>query len=129
MSARVFCTGDFDKFAQKQRITDEVLARAAEEIEAGLVEANLGGNVFKKRIARAGEGKASGYRVLVAFRVESMVVFLYGFAKNDRANVNATELRALRAIAAVTLNLTELELETALGVKIVREIVRRDEDE
>jgi len=53
------------------------------------VEADLGGYLFKKRIARPGGGKSGGYRTILGFRRTSTerTIFLYGFAKNQRANI------------------------------------------
>ena len=55
---RIFKTRIFNKYARKQNITDDELCQAAAEIENGLVDANYGGNLFKKRVARKGEGKS-----------------------------------------------------------------------
>ncbi|GHS84750.1 hypothetical protein AGMMS50293_31420 [Spirochaetia bacterium] len=57
MIVRIFKYKWFAKFAEKAAITDADLREAVKEIEAGLVEANYGGDVYKKRIARPGEGK------------------------------------------------------------------------
>jgi len=66
---------------------------------AGLVDADLGGGLFKKRIARRGGGKSVGYRVLVAADLHGRSVFLYGFAKSERDDVDDAELRALKRLA------------------------------
>ena len=42
--------------------------QAAAEIVAGQVDADLGGGLFKKRLARQGGGKRSGYRVLIGYK-------------------------------------------------------------
>ena len=41
---------------------------ATELPKSGLIDANLGGEVLKKRVARKGQGKRGGYRVIVAAR-------------------------------------------------------------
>jgi hypothetical protein len=51
----------------------------------GLFEADLGGDLLKKRIARPGQGKSGGYRTLVATNRDSRWIFVYGFAKNARS--------------------------------------------
>jgi len=70
---------------------------AAAEIVAGQVEADLGGCLYKKRLARAGRGKSGGYRTLVGYRKgnSDRVVFLYGFPKSKRSNITDKEIAAL----------------------------------
>jgi hypothetical protein len=45
-----------------------------------VVDADLGGGVIKQRVARVGQGRSGGYRMLVAYRAGARAVFLYGFA-------------------------------------------------
>ncbi len=83
-------------------------------MESGLVDANLGGGLFKKRVARIGTGKSGGFRTLVAGVVGERWIYLYGFAKSERDNVDQNELRALKNIAAALLGLNPGALERAL---------------
>ena len=100
---RVFKTRMFEKWARSERLSDGVLRRSVSEIADGLVDARLGGSVFKKRIAIGGRGKSSGLRTIVAFSRGSHVFFIYGFSKSERANVRTDELKALKAYAKVLL--------------------------
>ncbi|MDR0600126.1 MAG: type II toxin-antitoxin system RelE/ParE family toxin, partial [Treponema sp.] len=84
---RVFKYKWFAKFAEKAGITDDDLWKAVKEIEAGLVETNYGGDVYKKRIPREGEGKRGGFRSVVFFRRGDKTFFVYGFAKSRRDNI------------------------------------------
>jgi hypothetical protein len=59
----------------------------------GLVEANLGGHVVKKRVALDGRGKSAGVRTLLAFKLNDIAFFLYGFAKNQQSNITDKELK------------------------------------
>jgi hypothetical protein len=63
----------------------------------------LGGGVIKQRVARAGQGRSGGYRVLIAYRAGHRAVFLYGFAKRERENIKPDELLTLHEIAAAWL--------------------------
>ena len=90
----------FHRWARQEGVSDGALCKAAEEIEDDLVDARLGGFLIKKRVARTGEGKRGGYRVIVAHKHASRPVFLHGFAKNETANVRGNELAALRRLAA-----------------------------
>ena len=66
----------FGRFAEKEGITDDELKEAVKRLEMGQADANLGGGVYKVRIARPGEGRASGYRVIVFFRSEERTFFV-----------------------------------------------------
>lgn len=88
---RLFKTKSFIRFARRERISDASLREAVQRAERGLVDAELGG-VIKQRVARPGQGRSGGYRVLPAYRVNTLSVFLYGFAKNERDNIDGDEL-------------------------------------
>ena len=62
--------------------------------------------MFKKRIARSGQGKSGGYRTLVATNKGNRWVFVYGFPKNERSNIDRDEEEALKKLAAHLLSLT-----------------------
>jgi hypothetical protein len=110
-SVRIFKNAWFDKFAEKDGITDAVLKEAVKEIEAGLVEANLGGGVYKKRIARGGGGKRGGYRTIVFFKSGDRTFFQYGFAKSDMENISPKALRAYRETSKNLLVLDDKQLD------------------
>lgn len=90
------------------------LLKAAAELNIGLWDANLGGEVFKKRVGLPGRGKRGGARTLLAFRRDEKIIFLYGFAKNQRESIKSSELRALKRLARELLNLGQTELDLAL---------------
>ena len=73
---------------------------------AGLYEADLGGGLLKKRIARPGQGKRGGFRTLVATNKGNRWIFVYGFPKNERSNIDKDEEEALKKLAAHLLSLT-----------------------
>lgn len=101
---KAFKTRTFAKWASGEGLADDALASAVAEIGQGLVDARLGGQVFKKRVALRGRGKRASARTLVAFKKGDKAFFIYGFAKNERANVSGKELRALRLLAKELLN-------------------------
>ena len=53
----------------------------------GLVDADIGGGVIKQRIARKGQGRSGGSRLIMLFRKGALAFFVYGFAKSDRQNL------------------------------------------
>jgi hypothetical protein len=82
------------RFARKAKLENASLIQAAEDVTAGRHAADLGGGVFKQRVARAGGGKSGGFRTIILFRVGGHCFFAHGFAKSDKANVSAKELKA-----------------------------------
>jgi hypothetical protein len=86
--------------------------QAAAEIVAGQVEADLGGGLFKKRLAREGGGTRRGYRVLIGYKRPNTdrIVFLYAFAKNARANISDKEKEALRLVAGALVLATDAQV-------------------
>ncbi|WP_431053205.1 type II toxin-antitoxin system RelE/ParE family toxin [Roseateles sp. L2-2] len=65
----------------------------------GLIDADLGGGLLKKRIARRGAGKSGGYRVIVAKRGDGPWFFVNGFAKSESANMDRLTLIHCRDLA------------------------------
>ena len=90
MKMRLFKNKWFARWASIEDISDSVLLQAAAEIVAGQFEADLGGYLFKKRLAREGSGKRGSYRVLLGYQRPNAerIIFLYAFAKNAKANIS-----------------------------------------
>jgi len=101
---------------------DEQLCEAAHRLARGVVDAELGGGVFKLRIGRRNEGRSRGYRALMFYRPGSLAVFAYAFAKNDRANIGPQELTAFRRLAAEVLGFDDRAIETAVNSGAWREV-------
>ena len=106
-TVRVLKNRWFDKFARKEGINDWALVAAVARAEAGLVDADLGGGVVKQRVARAGEGRSGGFRTILFFREGARAVFVFGFAKKDKANLTPHELATYRKAARIVLDLDE----------------------
>jgi hypothetical protein len=102
---RVFKNTWFARFVAKEGIADSELKAIDEVLEAGQAEANLGGGVYKVRLARPGEGKSGGYRVIVFFKSGERTFFRYGFAKSARANISEKEDRNHKRVAKFLLSL------------------------
>ena len=103
----------FHRWARKQGLPTSDLCRAIREMMAGLHDADLGAGLFKKRVARDGQGKSSGFRTLVATNKGSRWIFVYGFAKNERANIDRDEEEALKKLAVHLLALTAQAMDAA----------------
>lgn len=109
----IYKTQWFDRWARKQGLTASRLCTAVHEMRAGLYDADLGGGLLKKRIARTGQGKRGGFRMLVATNKGSRWIFVYGFPKNERSNIDKDEEDALKHLAAHLLGLTAQSLDQA----------------
>jgi hypothetical protein len=121
---RVFKSPWFIRFAAKEGITDGELLDVVNQLEAGQGEADLGGGVYKVRVARQGAGKSGGYRVIVFFRSGERTFYVYGFAKSVRANISVKELAKLKQRAKTRLSMTDEQIKAALRAGILKEIER-----
>ena len=124
---RIYKTRQFDKWAGKEGLNDAALKAAVAEMENGLIDADLGGHVVKKRVALPGRGKSGGARTLLAWRIGDRAFFVYGFAKNERDNIDDKELKALKQLAAIQLALNAAQLEQALTAGTLIEVNDHDE--
>ena len=124
---RIFKTKWFHRWAGKEGLNDASLSSAIDEIQQGLVDADLGGHVLKKRVALPGRGKSGGARTLLAFREKHHVFFVYGFAKNIRANIADAELKALRLLAGELLGYRDTQIDKAIKGKELFEVKTDDE--
>jgi hypothetical protein len=119
---RVFKIRGFARFQRSERIADTALIESIQAAARGLVDADLGGGLIKQRIARPGQGKSGGFRTLIAYRRGERAVFLFGFAKNERANIDDDELEEWRHIGQLYLALDERKIETAIAAQELVEI-------
>ena len=119
---RTFKTKTFNKWMRKTDLKDEDLLFAIAEMEAGLVDADLGGNVYKKRIALPGMGKRAGARTLVAGKIFRRWFFIFGFVKNEKDNINDDELVHLQGAANRLLHLTDKGVEDAILAGELKEL-------
>lgn len=118
----VFMTKVFARFARRAGLGRAELVRAAELVALGRWDADLGGGVFKQRIARRGGGKSGGYRTLVLFKIGGHSFFVHGFAKNERANIAVRELDALKGLARVLLGLDDEAIRRSIGAGEIEEL-------
>ena len=107
---------------RKTELTDAALCNAVQEMAAGLIDADLGGGVVKKRVGLAGRGKRGGARTLVASNKGNRWFFVLGFEKNERESVSDEELEGLQAIAADLLARTAQQLDEAVADGTLQEI-------
>jgi hypothetical protein len=119
---RVFKTKEFMRFARKERMTDASLCDAVKRAGEGLIDADLGGGLIKQRIARKGQGKSGGYRTLMAFRSKQRTVFVYGFAKSERDNIDPDELKFWQGVATSYLKMNDAVLGMMIEQQELKEV-------
>jgi hypothetical protein len=120
--ARTLKRKDFARWQASENLPDATLCKAVQEMESGLIDADLGGFLYKKRVARLGGGKSGGYRTLLSARIGSRYVFLYGFPKRDKANITPDEKKALQFAGKVFLQLSAEALAKALQSGVLLEV-------
>ncbi len=119
---RVFKTRSFQRWMRKTELADEALCRAVGEMARGLVDADLGGGVVKKRVALPGRGKRGSVRTLIATNRDSRWFYVLGFEKSERDNIAGRELEALKKLAEDLLPLASAALATLVAAGALEEI-------
>lgn len=120
---RIFKNKSFTRFARKARLDDPALCDAIGNAELGLIDADLGGSVIKQRIARPGKGKSGGFRAMILYKRATRAIFVYGFAKNERANITQDELATLKELAGEILTYDDAALAKAVAFGTLIEVV------
>lgn len=112
----------FARWQAGKNLPDTVLCQVVKDMERGMFDADLGGFLYKKRVARSGGGKSDGYRILLSARIGSRYVFLHGFSKGDKANITRDEKKALQYAGKVFLELSADALSMALQAGVLLEV-------
>jgi hypothetical protein len=110
---RIFKTKTLAKFTRQNSINDADLVDAVGRAVRGLIDADLGGQIIKQRVARPGQGKRGGFRMIIGI-LSDRAIFLFAFAKNERENIEKAELLTLREIVASFLNADDKTIAQAL---------------
>ena len=118
----------FARFARKERLDKRRLCEAIARAERGAVDADLGGQLIKQRIGRPGGGRSGGTRTVIAYRAAQRSVFLYGFAKNERDNIDDRELADLKKLARHYLGFSDAQIAVALTQAELVEIACDDQE-
>jgi hypothetical protein len=118
----VYLSKAFTRLARREGLTDVHICHAVVEMNTGLIDANLGAGLFKKRIAMPGQGKRGGWRALLGFQAGKKAFFLYLFPKNSRDNIEDDEMKALKRLTKYYLTLKPSEIKTALQCGELNEV-------
>jgi hypothetical protein len=125
---KIYKNRTFDRWAQKEGLNNLSLCNAVNEIAAGLYDADLGGGLFKKRIAKPGKGKSGGFRTIIATNNKDRWFFIFGFSKNERSNIDKDEEEALKMLSKQLLAYTPDELEQAKNSNALIEVICNAEE-
>lgn len=125
---RIYKTRWLARFARRERIADASLKEAIERAERGLVDADLGKGIIKQRIARPGQGRSRGYRMLIAYHAGECAVFLYGFGKSERDNISSDELLTLRETGVMLLAANADRIAQAIEQGALQELTDGEEE-
>ncbi|MCC2596121.1 type II toxin-antitoxin system RelE/ParE family toxin [Pusillimonas sp. MFBS29] len=119
---RIFKRKGFARWQAGEKLQDVTLCKAVTEMEHGLIDADLGGFLYKKRVARPGGGKSGGYRTLLSAKMGDSYVFLHGFPKSDKKNITQNEKQALQFAGKFFLELSGEALSQALKLGVLVEV-------
>lgn len=125
---RAFKTRTFQRWAGKVGVTNAALLDAVAQMECGLIDADLGGNLYKQRVALPGRGKSGSTRTIIATRFAGVVFFLYGFEERPEQHFVAKELSLYQRLARGFLDMTEGQIATTLVGQVLTEVTREPND-
>ena len=106
----------------KVGLEDSTLRKAITEMEQGLVDADLGGGLVKKRVPLPGMGKRGGVRTIVATNHCGIWFFLFGYQKNEKADISKRDEEVLKLLGAKLLRMDDSLLSAAIKAEQIWEI-------
>ncbi|MBR5346416.1 MAG: type II toxin-antitoxin system RelE/ParE family toxin [Deltaproteobacteria bacterium] len=119
---RAFKTKTFNRWMSKAGLEDDVLREAVAEMEQGLFDADLGSGLVKKRVGLSGKGKRGGARTIVATNYCGTWFFLFGYQKNERANISKRDEEVLKLLGAKLLRMNDSLITAAIMAGQIKEI-------
>ena len=125
----VYKTRNFSRWMRKTDLSENILCNAVDEMKRGLIDAELGAGLVKKRVPLPGRGKSGSVRTLVATNKAGRWIFLFGFQKNERDNISLPELEALKSYAHDLLHLTVPQLALLMNSGALQEICHEEKDQ
>lgn len=129
---RTFKEVHFSKWAKKEKISDSAICKAAQEVAEGKVDADLGQSIFKKRVARPGQGSRSGWRFILGFKKAGShtkperIFFLFGFGKNEASTLSDDGHKALAIVAKGFIDATDDQIAELIDTGSLFEVVCND---
>ena len=124
---RVFKNKWFKKFAKKERISDKKLCDMIKYIESGSIDVDYGAGLIKQRLARPKQGKSSGYRCIILFRLKEKAFFVYGFPKSEKDNITLEDEQAFKDLSQQMFVFSDDDIEKMLRAGVLEEVTYNDE--
>lgn len=115
----------FYKWAKKNNITDNMLLTTLQNISNNLGVVKLGSGLYKIRVAKTGQGKSGGYRTIIVYKKNDVAIFVYGFSKNEKKNLEKDELKYFKKLAKNLLSIDRqkyIELEKSGDFISIKEL-------
>ena len=109
----------FRKWAKNANLNNETLLEAINNLEEGLSSSGLGNHLYKVRIKREHSGKRSGFRTIIVYKENDRAIFLYGFGKNEKENIDKVELQYFKKLGNDLLGLTTDQLKRSVMQEIL----------
>ncbi len=121
----VYMLPEFARWAKKEKVTHHELINTALEVVKGLHDGDLGANCYKKRLAIKGQGKRSGGRTILSYRIGDFLVYIYAYAKNEKSNLSLKEQKTLKMYSKeVLMKLSTNDIKTLLQKQQLIEVVK-----
>ncbi len=115
---KILATKWFRKWIKKAKIEIVDLINSANIININpQTSISLGSGLYKVRIKKEHQGKRGGYRTLLIFKQDELVMYVYGFSKSEKDNLDNDELKMFKKLSKDILNMKNKELlnQTFLG--------------
>ena len=125
---KVYKTKVFDRLAAKEGLSNDSLCAAIREMEDGLINALLGGQLAKKRIGVAGRGKSGSLRTIIAYKAGDRAFCIYLFTKNEKDNIRKNELEGLKKLSKELFGYDDEKLKAALRKGALLEVTCGEQD-
>ena len=109
----------FKKWSKKANLTNQDLLEALKNLEDGLSTTDIGSHLFKVRVKREHSGKSSGFRTIIVYQENDKAIFLYGFGKNEKQNIDKTELQYFKKLGNDLLALNSKQLKQFVEQEIL----------
>jgi len=94
---RAFRTRTLGRWMRKAGLAERHLCQALGEMIDGLIDADLGGHVVKKRVALPGKGKRGGLRVIYFWWEAGRQLWLYTlYDKDEMDDLSPKERKLLK---------------------------------
>jgi len=127
---RIFVTEDFHDFMTDSKLSEKDILKSAHELANGLFDADLSGNIYKKRIAPTGRSKSGFGRALIAFRFDERIFFMAGWEKKNvpksGREISEPALRVFKSLARELLNISDMQLSKDLSLGLIIEVKQHD---